>query len=60
MGQYNAGQARNQNITSGLFGLGGAALMSPTGTFSGLSSLFGGAAPDAGSGASIFAGGGLV
>ena len=45
MGQYNAGQAANQNINSGLFGLGQAGLMSPSGTFSGIgnaiSGLFG-------------------
>ena len=60
MGQYNARQAANQNMTSGLFGLAGAGLMSPAGTFSGLGSLFGGSPADAGNGASIFAGGGLV
>jgi hypothetical protein len=45
LGLYNAQQAGNQNQLSGLFGLGSAALMSPKGTFSGLSnlsSLFGG------------------
>jgi hypothetical protein len=41
MGQYNAGQAANQNTQSGLFGLGSAALMSPSGTFGGLSKLGG-------------------
>lgn len=39
MGQYNALQAANQNTQSGLFGLGSAALMSPKGTFGGLSGL---------------------
>lgn len=39
MGQYNAGQAANQNMTSGLFGLAGAGMMSPTGTFSGPNGL---------------------
>jgi hypothetical protein len=42
LASYNASQAKNSNALSGLFGLGGAALMSPTGTFSGLSGLFGG------------------
>jgi hypothetical protein len=56
---YNAQQAKNANMAGGLFGLGGMALMSPAGTFSGLSGLFGSPA-DAGTGASIFAGGGLV
>ena len=41
MGQYNAGQAANQNINSGLFGLGQAGLMSPAGTFSGIGSSIG-------------------
>jgi len=45
---YNAQQAANANMTSGLFGLGAAGLMSPKGTFSGLggglSGLFGGGA----------------
>jgi hypothetical protein len=41
MGKYNAGQAANQNMTSGLFGLGGAALNSPAGTFTGSNGLFG-------------------
>jgi len=36
MGQYNAGQAANQNTMGGLFGLGSAAMMSPAGTFSGI------------------------
>ena len=40
MGQYNAAQAANQNTQGGLFGLGSAALMSPKGTFGGLSGLF--------------------
>jgi hypothetical protein len=39
---YNASQAKNSSMLGGLFGLGSAALMSPTGTFSGLSGLFGG------------------
>ena len=38
MGQYNANQAANQNTMGGLFGLGSAALMSPTGTFSSMGS----------------------
>ena len=38
---YNAQQAQNANMTSGLFGLGAAGLMSPAGTFGGLSGLFG-------------------
>lgn len=57
MGQYNAGQAANQNQLGGLFGLGGAALMSPTGTFSGLSGLFGGSSgglSSSGSGSPVF------
>jgi len=41
MGQYNALQAANQNLNSGLFGLGGAALNSPAGTFTGSNGLFG-------------------
>jgi hypothetical protein len=40
MGQYNAQQAANQNMNSGLFGLGGAALNSPAGTFTGSNGLF--------------------
>jgi hypothetical protein len=56
---YNAEQARNSQALGGLMGLGGMALLAPTGTFSGLSNLFGGA-KDAGAGPSIFAGGGLV
>jgi hypothetical protein len=48
LGAYNAQQAQNNNQLSGLMGLGGAALMSPKGTFSGLggglSGLFGGGA----------------
>ena len=42
LGAYNASQANSTNQMNGLFGLGGMALMSPTGTFSGLSGLFGG------------------
>ena len=57
---YNAQQANNTNQLGGLLGLGGMAMLAPTGTFSGLSNLFGGAPADAGTGASIFAGGGLV
>jgi hypothetical protein len=41
MGQYNARQAANQNFNSGLFGLGQAGLMSPTGTFNGIGSSIG-------------------
>jgi hypothetical protein len=59
LASYNAQQARNSNMLGGLFGLGAASLMAPTGTFGGLSGLFG-AAPDAGLAPSIFAGGGLV
>ena len=40
MGQYNAQQAANQNMQSGLFGLGGAAMNSPAGTFTGNNGLF--------------------
>ena len=40
MGQYNARQAANQNLTSGLFGLGGAAMNAPKGTFTGDNGLF--------------------
>lgn len=40
MGQYNARQAANQNLTSGLFGLGGAAMNAPAGTFTGNNGLF--------------------
>jgi hypothetical protein len=43
MGQYNAGQAANQNINSGLFGLGQAGLMSPAGTFGGIGNAVSGA-----------------
>jgi hypothetical protein len=43
LGAYNAQQGRNANMAGGLFNLGGSALMSPKGTFSGLGSLFGGA-----------------
>lgn len=42
LANYNAEQARNTQMLSGLMGLGGMALMAPTGTFSGLSNLFGG------------------
>ena len=52
LGNYNAQMAQQQNANSGLFGLGAAGLMSPKGTFSGLSglgSLFGGAGGAAGS-----------
>ena len=41
---YNAQQAQNANMMGGLVGLGAAGLMSPKGTFSGLSGLFGGGA----------------
>ena len=57
---YNAQQARNSQALGGLMGLGGMALLAPTGTFSGLTSMFGGGAADAGLAPSIFAGGGLV
>lgn len=40
LGTYNAQQAANNAMTGGLFNLAGAALMSPTGTFSGPSGLF--------------------
>jgi len=61
LANYNAEQARNSQALGGLMGLGGMALLAPTGTFSGMSKLFGGGAPaDAGNGLSIFAGGGLV
>lgn len=39
MAGYNAGQAANASMMGGLFGLGGAALMAPTGTFAGLAAL---------------------
>lgn len=42
LANYNAEQARNSQALGGLMGLGGMALMSPAGTFSGLSNLFGG------------------
>lgn len=42
MGQYNAGQAGQQNTMGGLFGLGNAAMMSPSGTFSGIGSSISG------------------
>lgn len=42
LANYNAEQARNSQMLGGLMGLGGMALMAPTGTFSGLSGLFGG------------------
>jgi hypothetical protein len=41
LANYNAEQARNQAQLSGLMSLGGMALMSPAGTFSGLSGLGG-------------------
>lgn len=40
LGNYNADQAGNNAAMSGLFNLGGAALMAPTGTFSGANGLF--------------------
>lgn len=42
LANYNAEQARNSQMLGGLMGLGGMALMAPTGTFSGLTSMFGG------------------
>lgn len=42
LASYNAEQARNSQMLGGLMGLGGMALMAPTGTFSGLTSMFGG------------------
>lgn len=42
LANYNAEQARNSQMLSGLMSLGGMALMAPTGTFSGLSGLGGG------------------
>ena len=41
LANYNAQLAQQQNANSGLFGLGAAGLMSPSGTFSGLSGLGG-------------------
>ena len=41
LGQANAQNAANNSLTSGLFSLGGSALMAPTGTFGGLKGLFG-------------------
>lgn len=41
MNAYNAKAQQKAGLTSGLFSLGGAALMSPTGTFSGPGGLFG-------------------
>lgn len=40
LGAYNAQQAGSNNLMNGLFGLGGAAMLAPTGTFSGLAGLF--------------------
>jgi hypothetical protein len=40
MAGYNADQAANSSMLSGLMGLGGAALMSPAGTFTGAGGLF--------------------
>jgi hypothetical protein len=40
MSGYNAEQAANASMTQGLMGLGGAALLSPVGTFSGAGGLF--------------------
>lgn len=40
MAGYNADQAANASMMSGLMGIGGAALMSPVGTFSGAGGLF--------------------
>lgn len=42
LANYNAEQARNSQMLSGLMSLGGMALMAPTGTFSGLAGLGGG------------------
>lgn len=50
LANYNAEQARNTQMLGGLMGLGGMALMAPTGTFSGLTSMFGGGAAGAGAG----------
>lgn len=44
LSNYNAEQARNAQMLSGLMSLGGMALMAPTGTFSGLAGLGGGSA----------------
>ena len=41
LANYNAEQARNSQMLGGLMGLGGMALMAPTGTFGGLTSMFG-------------------
>jgi hypothetical protein len=40
MAGYNADQAANASMMSGLMGLGGAALMAPAGTFTGAGGLF--------------------
>ena len=50
LANYNAEQARNSQMLGGLMGLGGMALLAPTGTFSGLTSMFGGGAAGAGAG----------
>lgn len=40
MAGYNADQAANASMVQGLMGLGGAALMSPAGTFAGMAGMF--------------------
>jgi len=40
LGRANAQNAANNSLTSGLFNLGGSALMAPTGTFGGIAGLF--------------------
>lgn len=59
LASYNAEQARNSQMLGGLMGLGGMALMAPTGTFSGLTSMFGGGS-SGGFGMSPVGGGGTT
>ncbi len=59
LADYNAEQARNAQMLGGLMSLGGMALMAPTGTFSGLAGLGGGAAASGGFGMKPVGGGGF-
>jgi len=59
LASYNAEQARNSQMLGGLMGLGGMALMAPTGTFSGLTSMFGGGGSSGGFGINPVGGGGF-
>lgn len=59
LANYNAEQARNSQMLGGLMGLGGMALMAPTGTFSGLTNMFGGSSSSGGFGINPVGGGGF-